>query len=1322
LLQAHEAGENILSEDPRVQSTPRAAAEKPGDRIGHFKLLEQIGEGGCGVVYMAEQEEPVRRRVALKVLKLGMDTRRVVARFEAERQALALMDHPNIAKVFDAGTTQSGRPYFAMELVRGVKITDYCSCNNLTTSQRLELVMQTCRAIQHAHQKGIIHRDIKPSNVLVSVQDGVPVPKVIDFGIAKATEGRLTDHTLFTPFEQFLGTPAYMSPEQTQLRALDVDTRTDIYSLGILLYELLTGKTPFDAKELLSAGLEEMRRTIREKEPPRPSTRLTLELANAQSAPAAASPGPTGGSSEWRLRTRELIQMLRGDLDWIVMKCLEKDRARRYETANGLAMDLQRYLLSEPVTARPPSSLYRLRKLVRRNKITFAAGGAVFLALVLGTAGSTWEAIRAWRAERAQGRLRQEAESARAGETRQRAEAEAHLYDALLGEARAKQLSGRAGQRFESLEAVAKAALLHGSRELSDIAVGALALPDLRDQRAWQFPTRWAAENLCFDEPLELFAQRTASGISIRRLLDDKPVLNLSIEDVSDRADGIFLRRFSPRSRFLAASCMTRNGAPRCRVFDLTRGGALAFEVESAADPDFSPDGQTIAVATLDGTVTIKSADSGRDLKHLPAGTNTTMIRFSSDGSRLATLDAGSSAVRIWDLASGQVLTTLLASGPLTFLAWSHNGSSLAVGGESGDIELWDAESGRRQTFLKGHQRRIVQLAFSHDGYLLASGSWDHTLRLWDAVNGQQLLLYRTQNGELRFSPDDRTLACAVAGETARLLEVAQPTGYRRLSGASGYLGWRSSAFSPDGRLLAVGMPTGVAIWDLVVGKELGVLPNSECRGALFETNGGLSIVASTANGLFQWPLQLESTAAGSFLRVAPPKTLVAEATFRYLACDRTGRKLVASMRDALEPLVLDLANPTSPLKLRGHPGPGFIAIHPDGRWAVKGTWQGSGVQVYDTSSGQILTELPVRHTAFVAFSPDGLWLAAADMNELRLWKTGSWEALPQSIPGDRVSEINPVAFSPDSRLLAATHGSYNEIQIVKVPGCESVATLRAPTLAAITSITFSPDGGSLVALEWSGQLDLWDLRRTRLELQKLNLDWDIPPPASAPEVAMSAPVMLSLDVGPFSKEELATLIPPRPPRATSNLVDLTSHYNAPLTRPWCTPNEKNDLAALPPGVQHLGGVDFDVRGLIQLGPITPNTLAFPNQLLGISIGQACRRLHFLHAAINASSAPQGQSLGSYILHYSDGRQAELPIIQGKDLADWWSQPNEPDARFTVAWTGDNPAAHAARRTLRLFKTTWENPFPDVPVKQLDFVSDTTAAAHPFLLAITSEP
>jgi eukaryotic-like serine/threonine-protein kinase len=405
------AGISVADLDPALAEVPGlhesadfilSAKEEAGQQIGPYKLQERIGEGGCGVVYMAEQLNPVRRRVALKLIKLGMDTKSVIARFEQERQALALMDHPNIARVLDAGATELGRPYVVMELVRGTKITTYCDHERLTARQRLNLFIQVCHAIQHAHQKGIIHRDIKPSNILITTHDGQPVPKVIDFGIAKATGGQvLTDKTVFTAFEQFVGTPAYVSPEQAEMSGLDVDTRSDIYSLGVLLYELLTGKTPFEQKELLQSGMDAMRRTLREEEPLRPSTKLERLPAEELTQTALHR----------QIEPRRLKLLLKGDLDWIAMKALEKERGRRYQTANDLAMDVQRYLDNDAVVARPPSRLYRLQKTVRRNKTVFLAIGAVSLALIGGLGTSTWMFVRERRALQEQSRLRSEAEA-----------------------------------------------------------------------------------------------------------------------------------------------------------------------------------------------------------------------------------------------------------------------------------------------------------------------------------------------------------------------------------------------------------------------------------------------------------------------------------------------------------------------------------------------------------------------------------------------------------------------------------------------------------------------------------------------------------------------------------------------------------------------------------------------------------------------------------------------------------------------------------------------------------------------------------------------
>ncbi len=779
LLQTHEQAGASIDPDVTVKSTlspgmpvAEPITEKAGDHINRYKLLQEIGEGGCGVVYMAEQEEPVRRRVALKIIKLGMDTKQIVARFEAERQALALMDHSNIAKVFDAGTTETGRPFFVMELVRGVPITEYCDKNNLTTHERLELFILICKAIQHAHQKGIIHRDIKPSNILVTLHDGVPVPKVIDFGIAKAIEQPLTEKTLFTRFEQFIGTPAYMSPEQAEMSGLDIDTRSDIYALGVLLYELLTGKPPFDPDTLVKSGLDAMRRTIREVDPPRPSTRLTT----------LTDPDLTTVARQRRIEPAKLSALVRGDLDWIVMKAMEKDRTRRYDTANSLAMDIQRHLQNEPVAARPPSNLYRFQKLVRRNKLVFAAASSVTAALIIGLGLSTWlfvkerEAHRHTQAaEREQDRMRQMAQQAQADEAQ------------LRRQAKTQELVARQktyGSDMLLVQQALAADNLGRARELLD---SHRPRPGEEDLRGWEWRYLW---QFCKDDAL-LLCQRSNSVIT----------------SVSFSSDGALL------------AVGTRTG--EVTVWDLA-ARQLVFRLQSADDPSklaFALN--TDLLAYCDQTnVVLWSSRTRREVHRLQTSGNVRELVFTTDG-RLFTACPG--VTTLWDVESGGVVSNFMgppAYRPLgTLFNATSDGHTFAHAAGLHGVRVVDTADGSNEWRLKATEETVGAIAFSRDGRLLATGTAHAvgTIKLWNVQSHQ---LVGTLEGQrnwicwLRFLPDGKTLASAGAEGTVRLwnLDTRQPL--RTLSGHPG----QASAIdvSPDGRWLARGCQDGsVFLWGL---------------------------------------------------------------------------------------------------------------------------------------------------------------------------------------------------------------------------------------------------------------------------------------------------------------------------------------------------------------------------------------------------------------------------------------------------------------------------------------------------------------------------
>ncbi|HEY7424483.1 MAG TPA: serine/threonine-protein kinase [Gemmataceae bacterium] len=1062
-----------------------------------YKLLEQIGEGGFGIVFLAEQQQPIRRRVALKILKPGMDSRQIIARFEAERQALALMDHPNIARVFDAGTTDSGRPYFVMELVRGVPIIEYCDQHSLPPRERLELFLCVCQAVQHAHQKGIIHRDIKPSNVLVTRHDGTPVVKVIDFGIAKALGQSLTDKTLCTGFAQLIGTPLYMSPEQTEMSGLDIDTRTDIYSLGVVLYELLTGTTPFDKERLRQVGYDEMRRIIREEEPPTPSTRMSM-------------PWQTGirVSAQRQSDAKQLSQLLRGELDWIVMKALEKDRNRRYETAAAFAADVQRYLHDEAVQACPPSASYRLRKFLRRNRGPVLAAAAVLLALIGGIVGTTIGLVGAEQARRA-------AEVAQAKEHMQRQVAERaehdktlKLWQAQLAQARATRRSRGMGQRFETLEVLKQATQL--ARELylprerfldlQNEAIACLALPDVRVAQEWE---GWPAGSayLDFDAALERYVRTDrAGGVNICRV-----------------GDGALLAHFtsglkkpwpqlSPDGRFLAL-----RASSRCELWKLDgpKPTPLAPQQDCAAI-DFSPNGQRAALVHPDGTIRLYDLAGNRPVRLLKAGPHpVAFVAFHPDSRRLALSHGG--GVQIRDLNSEEAANDLPQAGAER-LAWHPQGRMLAIVSSDLAIHIWDVAARREIRALRRWKNGGLRIVFNHTGDLLASYGWEHMLRLWDPRTGMEVFHTpaRFDGASLRFMADDRFLAADIQDHKLRLWEIALGQECRRLiaNPSQGKAPFGPFAVHPDGRILAACTPDGFGLWDVVTEEQLLTpIRMRSLDNVLFEPSGAL--LTAGPSGIFRWPLQPDPASAGA-LRLGPSRRLALPATSRtQIACSLDGRALASADGEGGWVLHSDL--PRQPVRLTPHEDARAIAISPDGRWVVTGSQHGSGAKLWDARTGRLEKELlSDEGRVRVRFSPDGRWLAARG-NGLQLWAVGSWQEGPflGGIPDAAF------AFSPIENVLAMETG-HGTLRLVNPETGREYARLEEPDQVRSAWICFSPDGTQLLtAGAGSGAwIRVWDLRAIRRQLASMGLDWDLPPYPLATALNAASPLRVIVDRG----------------------------------------------------------------------------------------------------------------------------------------------------------------------------------------------------------------
>ncbi|MDB6032843.1 MAG: serine/threonine protein kinase [Verrucomicrobiales bacterium] len=1087
LLAAHDEPDALLPEQAKVvRGTMKIEfADEPGDEavgqtLGRYKLLERVGEGGCGVVYVAEQTEPVRRRVALKVIKLGMDTKQVVARFEAERQALAMMDHPNIAKVLDAGTTDVGRPFFVMELVRGIRITDYCDQANLTTKERLDLFIKVCQAIQHAHQKGIIHRDIKPSNILVTLHDGVPVPKVIDFGIAKATEGRLTDNTVYTQLHQFIGTPAYMSPEQAEMSGLDIDTRSDIYSLGVLLYELLAGSTPFDPKELMASGIDAMRKTIREKEPQRPSTRVATLGADQLTTTAKRRSADTS----------KLLHQLKGDLDWIVMKCLEKDRQRRYDTANGLAADLKRHLNNEPVVARPPSAAYKFQKAFRRNKLAFAAATVVLGALIaglglaaVGLRQAVNERNRALAAQASEQVQRRQAQQAQSSEAQLRHAAE---LQELAARRRAYASDMNLAQQSISANNFGRAVeLLNRHRPATRAEI---------DLRGWEWRYLW---QFCQGDDLFTLCRQT---------------------------DSVFSLSASRDGRWLAIGEFS-NG--KVSLWDLRTRQEIASPAAAAATQTtthllFSPRDPLLAYSSAtqaSNAIQLWSAEAQRIVGTLPLDGPCLGLTFSEDGRRLATFTR---TVTLWSIPDGQKLSTVAMSGQdftmgLSRFSTSRDLSSAAYGMFGGLIRVVDLTTGRERWSAKAASEWVIALAFSPDGKTLAStaGYAEGTIKLWDVATGRELGRLEGHQGwvsSIVFWPDGKKLASAGADQTIRLWDLENPAQARPVGLLRGHNAevWDLALLPDNVTLISGGKDGSVRAWDTT--KK----PRTQTAATLavkvrrwhFAADSKSLICLDTEGRVTRWygeSFQDEQRVSRIErpLPFSPDIFLLSRDGHRTAVGSTNGTvQLWDSDRGTLIRELSTQPGVVLPLNFVQR-GDGIILHHEDDsirewnfssgrqtqlwqapdrqiawalsadeRWFAAFAFNGTSI-LQDRSSGA-KTDLRVnlREASAATFSPDAKSFAVVSWTGIgKVWSLEPLRELG-TLRGF-LQGIDSVVFSPDGSRLAAGSGGKEALKLYDTASYQELLTLEADG-SGYRDTEFSPDGSVLAALSGPGVPRLW--------------------------------------------------------------------------------------------------------------------------------------------------------------------------------------------------------------------------------------------------------
>ena len=1060
-------------------SLPTATAweDDPITQVGRYKLLEQIGEGGFGVVYMAEQEAPFQRRVALKIIKLGMDTKQVVARFEAERQALAMMNHENIASVFDAGATETGRPYFVMELVRGVPITEYCDRNKLQTDERLQLFISVCKAVQHAHQKGIIHRDLKPSNVMVTLRDGMPIAKVIDFGVAKATQVRLTDKTVFTRYGQFIGTPAYMSPEQVEMSELDVDTRSDIYSLGVLLYELLAGSTPIKHEKLKHAGYSDMQRMICEQEPPRPSSRLS------QSGEALASI-----SAQRATEPKKLGQILRGDLDWIVMKALDKDRTRRYSTVGGFSDDVLRYLRGDPVTASPPGKLYLAKKLFRRHYVSILFASFLITILIAGIIGTSIGLIQA---RLAKTQADNNAEEARLSGIKAEEATQVALHQSYRANTNAGAIAHAAHQPF-----AARQYLLSASKHL----------------RGWEWYYLMNQLDQCTSfarssEPIRGL-QVSRDGVTYFTLETQETSKIHQWSAYSHQHQQTLIEATRITDFFLVdedQSLLTYDGHNKLVVHDLVHGKeSLTIELDwpyQTNSMDVSADGLLCLLSWPSGFCLINLA-SGDERRTGPLTTSISVARFHPDGKRIFVGDYDGK-LAIIDIETLKVQQAWSGHGNRVIsLDFDATGANLVSSSFDGTVRAWNIESDKpaELAVMAGHVGLVNKTVYSPDGQLLASVGQDRTVRMWRVDDWKPLAVFSKHDHQpnlLDFFPNSQTLITTdVLGSRCTWHAGTHRTTVLR--GHESYV--YPVAISPDGALIASGgwdgvfsEPECIRIWDAATGDQIATFAGDICYALTFSPRGD-SFAASTQLHDGEPELRVVNSTTGSTKNLNSVDGRVVS-----MAYDPTGRCLATASLEGVAQITevtTDKVLVSRQVGLWDFEKPIAVAWSSDGRRiAISAATQDSegsegSIAIWDGITHEVLYRwtgwsrstaantgndggsLHQRPITSVGFSPDGQRIVTSSIDStLRVWDVETGKQIGMMV--GHGNEVFCAIYSPDGKRLASG-GRDNRLRIWDTATFQQVASLEGHE-DYIYSLAWSKDGQRIVSGSGDSTVRVWD-------------------------------------------------------------------------------------------------------------------------------------------------------------------------------------------------------------------------------------------------------